>query len=702
MAETVSLEITLRTLSADSYHIDLRVDNPASAADPRRSGREPVRFDQDRLLQLELDPTTYGQALGKTLFGEQTIRDFFNEALAVAQAGETPLHLRLSIGPTALDLHRLRWETLRLAADGSPLLTGENVRFSRYLSSLDFRPVHLRPKGDLRALIAIANPADVGEYQLGPVDVTGELVRIQTALGDMARTVLATGETTEEADGQAVDKALATAPVTLNNLAASLRDGYDILYLVAHGKLVKGEPYLWLEGGEDGATARVSGSDFVERLRELEQRPSLVVLASCQSAGDGKQPTARDDGALAALGPQLAQAGIPAVVAMQGNVSMETVAKFMPVFFTELRRDGAIDRAMAVARGALRDRADWWMPVLFTRLKRGRIWYTPGFGDQKQGLAQWPALVRAINRGKCTPILGPGLAEPLVGSRRDMAASWARSYSFPMAPHNLESLPQVAQYLSVQQGGFFLVDELVEHVRKELWQRFGDALNGTRKDATLDELLTMVGDTLGSETSPTPYQMLAGLDLPLYITTNPGNLMADALRAEGKDPVVEICRWNTYLAAQPSIFDRGSGEAGYRPSVQRPLVYHLFGRLGISESLVLTEDDYFDFLTGVTSNNDLIPTVVLRALTDSALLFLGFNIGEWDFRVLFRSIMRLEGRSRRSLYAHVAAQIDPEGCNFLEPEGARRYLESYFGNDDISIFWGGVDDFAQALRSQLG
>ena len=75
---------------------------------------------------------------------------------------------------------------------------------------------------------------------------------------------------------------------------------------------------------------------------------------------------------------------------------------------------------------------------------------------------------------------------------------------------------------------------------------------------------------------------------------------------------------------------------------------------------MITEDDYFDYLIGVTSRNDLIPGVVRRSLTDSALLFLGFDLDDWDFRVLFRSIMNREGSKRRSKYAHVAAQIDPE------------------------------------------
>ena len=73
---------------------------------------------------------------------------------------------------------------------------------------------------------------------------------------------------------------------------------------------------------------------------------------------------------------------------MQGNVTMKTAAAFMPVFFQELRRDGQVDRAASVARGAVRDRPDWWMPVLFMRLKSGRIGYKPGFSAEAGGLAE--------------------------------------------------------------------------------------------------------------------------------------------------------------------------------------------------------------------------------------------------------------------------------------------------------------------------
>lgn len=190
------------------------------------------------------------------------------------------------------------------------------------------------------------------------------------------------------------------------------------------------------------------------------------------------------------------------------------------------------------------------------------------------------------------------------------------------------------------------------------------------------------------------------MPLPIYITTIPSNLLADALAAAGKKPVVELCPWNDDVEQMPSIWDDG-GEPDYRPTPERPLVYHLYGRLSEPESVVLTEDDYFDYLIGVTSRNELIPGVVRRALADSALLFLGFGLDDWDFRVVYRSLMSQEGRNRRSKYAHIAAQIDPESGRFTEAEGARQYLEEYFGDADISIFWGSVADFGQELAQRL-
>ena len=459
---------------------------------------------------------------------------------------------------------------------------------------------------------------------------------------------------------------------------------------------MQGQPRLWLED-EIGNVAVTAGGELVTRLRELQQQPRLVVLASCQSAGTGEAAHSTDDGALAALGPRLAETGIPAVVAMQGNVSMQTVSRFMPLFFRELQKDGQIDRAVAVARSAVRNSYDYWMPVLFMRLRSGRIWYTPGLDAGPPGFDKWDALLNHISRGRCTPILGYGLIEPLLGSSREIAQRWAETYRFPLAPDDRDDLPQVAQYLSVQQDKAFLRDELNSYLRNELLRRYGPDLTGDATGATLDQLLLKVGARQREINRIEPHKVLAHLPCSIYITTKPDTLLSEALTDAGREPKVEVCRWNEKIELSPSIYD---DDPTYRPDLKQPLVYHLFGKLDQDDSLVLTEDNYFDYLIGVTTNKQLIPPPVRRALTDTALLFLGFQMDDWNFRVLFRSLMSQEGRARRDDYTHVAVQIDPQGSHILEPELARRYLERYFGKADISIFWGSLEEFIKELRTR--
>ncbi|HMQ34682.1 MAG TPA: CHAT domain-containing protein, partial [Chloroflexaceae bacterium] len=677
--------------------MELRFTQPDSDADIRLSGltTPAASFDLVALSALEYDPRAYGLALSRALFASPELRQAFARARAGAAAADAPLRLRLFVGPSAAELHALRWETLCDPEDGSPMLTGEGLLFSRYLSSGDWRPVQLRPRGALRALAVAANPAGLAAYGMAPVDVAGELARVREQLGpDPA------AQPGERATQRvAADQISVTTPsegerASLARIGARLREGYDIFYLVCHGTLAEGEPWLWLEG-EDGELARVSGNELVASIRDLGERPRLVVLASCQSAGGGR--TLSDGDALAGLGPRLAEAGVPAVLAMQGQVSLETVAAFMGVFFAELQRDGLIDRAAAVARGAVRARDDFWMPTLFMRLRGGQLWYVPGFGDDGAAFEKWPALVRNVRRGQSTPVIGGHLSEPLLGSSRDLAQSWAEQYRFPMAPHQREDLPQVAQYLTVHQDHQFPREELGDYMRLELLRRWAHQLPALPDDAPLDELFAAVG-ALRREADPAePYRVLAELPFPIYITASTDNLLEAALRAAGKDPRVDICRWNRELERFPSVFD---DEPDYVPDVQHPFVFHLFGLNVEPDSVVLTEDDYFDYLIGVSLNKELIPVPVREALADTALLFLGFRLEDWNFRVLFRSIMSQEGGRRRRRYANIAGQVMPEEGAFLDPERARRYLEGYFGDADISIFWGSPQGFMQELVRQ--
>jgi hypothetical protein len=697
MRKFAELEIGLRPRDRGSFVVDLTYSQPDSATDVRSVQPRVIKIDRTSLRRLAFQDREYGRSLSHALFGDEQVGRMFDEARTAAEQLKAALRLRLFIGSDAPELHSIRWETLLDPHSNSPLLTSEQVIFSRLLSSIDWRPVSLRPKRALRALVAVANPIEpagreikeqdpieptgrqVHVRRLDPIDVPAEVAQAEDGLAPIQPTVLHSGGT-----------------ASLDGIMSELRRGYDILYLVCHGTAIEGEPELWLER-DDGQPQIVEGSDFVDRLHDLAYRPRLVVLASCRSAGAGDESSSNDQGVLASLGPRLAQGGIPAVLAMQGDVSMATLAVFLPAFLTELQDHGQVDLAVAVARAKAfaQERPDWWAPTLFLRLKSGRLWYSPDFGT---GEANWDRLVSHIDNKRATPILGPALPELLVGSRREIAREWAGQYGYPMAPHNRESLTEVAQYLSIRNDTQFLRDQLIGHLQRVLRRRYPKVLGTADEEATLDDLVTTVARQRAEDPAD-PYRILAELELPIYVSTDPTSALQAALQQDGREPEWEIFRWTRELRKAESIYRR---ERDYRPTVQRPLVYHLFGRLDVDGSVPLTEDEFLQLMMAWRTERKTVPGEVLKRLTDSSLLFLGFRPDEWDFRIVHQAINDPDGRSRSRLYSHLAVQIDPEEGQILEPEGARRYLERYLRKDEVDIFWGGVDDFLRKLQEQRG
>jgi hypothetical protein len=689
MMDCADLEIGLHHYSIDatqvSYMVDFRYNQPDNAVEIRLDPLKPAlaSFDLDALRAAGWDASAYGKLLSDALFTPD-VREAFGKARAAAESMELALRLRLTIGPSAPELHSLRWETLLDPQNGSLLCTSSSILFSRYLSSADWRPVRLKPQGTLRTLALIANPSNLPEFQLPALDLPAETARVTTGLSGIPLDLLTGGQPGKRAN--------------LASLEACLRSvDYDILYIVSHGRHRPDGTYLYLEDA-DGKVDITPGSRLADLLSDLPSRPRLVFLVACESAGKG------DDTTLSGLGPRLAEAGIPAVVAMQGPVAQETMARFIPAFFTELQHSGVVDSAFSAARSAVRDCPDAWVPVLYQRLKTGKLWYVPGFGDKGADSNVWPRLMLRlksfIDRPTCpgpvTPMIGHGLVEPLIGSLREIARRWADQHHYPMAPFDRESLAQVAQYLSVDQDERFPYENLVESLRQEVQRRFAGQLPAGSEHASLASLIDLAG-AVRRQNPLEAHRVLANLPLPIYLTANFDALMEAALKEAKKDPQVVLCPWFLDSDQIETVYDRER----YIPSADRPLVYHLFGRLDTPESVVLTEDDYFNYLMGISRNKDRIPKDVLRALADSTLLFIGFQLEDWNFRVLLRSILALADESKGRRPTNIAAQIEPEEGRILEPEGARRYVEKYFSQDaKISLYWGSVDDFIGELQKR--
>ncbi len=175
MSTCADLELSLHRHDAETYTVELRPTLPESEAD-LRLGARPAALDVDAL-RAYADPVEYGRALTANLFADPALRAAFAQARATAQSNNLLLRLRVLVGAGAGELHALRWETLRDPETDALLSTGEQVYFSRYLSSADWRPVRLRPQSTLHTLVVIANPDDRADHGLSPITVAAELDR---------------------------------------------------------------------------------------------------------------------------------------------------------------------------------------------------------------------------------------------------------------------------------------------------------------------------------------------------------------------------------------------------------------------------------------------------------------------------------------------------------------------------------------------
>ena len=283
----------------------------------------------------------------------------------------------------------------------------------------------------------------------------------------------------------------------------------------------------------------------------------------------------------------------------------------------------------------------------------------------------WRRLLMRIEAGKCTPFLGAGAAAGLLPTASQIAKIWAGDHDYPL--QDKDNLVRVAQYLAVENDAMFPKENLLSKWFDELTYPDFAALNE-------------------------PHGVLAALPLPIYITTNYDDFMLKALddykdsRGERpKKPTLEICRWNRLvekkLRRQPSIFDNHDFEV----TADTPVVFHLHGHKNLPESMVLTEDDYIDFLVRISQDDeDVLPPRIQEAIADTSLLFIGYSLNDLNFRVLFRgiinSIERSTGRESFTL------QFPPP-----ENQAAIRYIENYFDKLSIKVVWGDSRNFAREL-----
>jgi len=121
-------------------------------------------------------------------------------------------------------------------------------------------------------------------------------------------------------------------------------------------------------------------------------------------------------------------------------------------------------------------------------------------------------------------------------------------------------------------------------------------------------------------------------DFDLFVTTTFDPLLEQAINAErfGGAQSTEV------VAYAPN---RVADLPAEREHLQRPVVYHLLGRVSASPTYVISDEDTLEFICALQSEH-LTPEKLFHALEHNHLLFIGSNFTNWLARLFLRMAKR--------------------------------------------------------------
>lgn len=670
MGEGTTLQVSLRHHRAAQYYFArIRYRDPGSGKHERaeRALSYTAHLGPASIGSCGPDLGAYASELERRIFPPGPVRELLRKALE--RAAGRPLTLRISIDPTASDLHELDWETLT-AAPAFAERRNVDCIFTRYVSPGE----EIWPKAHIRS-----RPGKVGvvlvDRRLEARSVEHEAYA--RAFEGLGLECTRLGGDAPLASADAADAAIALVATDLTPDRFAIR-------------------VSWSEGG--GQAAVSPAEEALASLRRHLGGAQILILDTRGATGDADELAAHRRATLC-LAADVAATGFCAVITCAASLGAAAWQRFLELFLTALHRTGNVDVAAQEARAAM-PTEDAWKPAVFTRLRTGQIWLQPAFVGN--GGNSWDLVVDRVREGTVVPILGPGLSEYLVRSRAEIAEQMAEQSHFPLARSERSKLREVAQYVATTQETRQVIRQFLSAVRTYTTERYGKSVEGLSDDGALEDNLELLWHEVLAQRADDPYRLLARLQAPVYLTTalHPFLSLAigDQLQAEG--------------GARPRIRDRilsldqgilgaeeDCEELGLELEPAKPLVYYLFGRVDHQRSLVLTQDDHFRFLLNFKEIWRSLPEAVTESFSDSALLFLGFDLNSWDFRSIFRAFLELEGSNQLRKIPHVAVQVSPDDDRLADPERTRDYMVEYFKqiSEKPLVFLGSAHDFLSKL-----
>jgi TonB family protein len=258
------------------------------------------------------------------------------------------IRLRLTDVPELADLP---WEFLYDASQNHFLTTSTETPLVRFLD-LPQRIAPLRATLPLRLLVVIAGPRN-----LKRLDAEGEWERLRDALSDLVSA------------GHLVLERLPAA--TLDALRLRARGApFHIFHFIGHGGFdsIAEDGVLQFED-EFGLSYPVRGEMLGMQLHD-HRSLRLAVLNACEGARSSRQDP------FSGVAQSLLQQRVPAVIAMQFEISDIAAKVFAREFYRAIAEGNPVDAAVCESRKALFKEEygqEWATPVLYMRSQEGLL-----------------------------------------------------------------------------------------------------------------------------------------------------------------------------------------------------------------------------------------------------------------------------------------------------------------------------------------
>jgi hypothetical protein len=222
----------------------------------------------------------------------------------------------------------------------------------------------------------------------------------------------------------------------------------------------------------------------------------------------------------------------------------------------------------------------------------------------------WDDLLNYIEERKVIPIIGPDLLRVETDRGPRLLYEWLAE--------------RLAAKLSVETAGLPQPLTLNDVVCAYLGQRGRREEAYTRLRSIMREVQLAPPEALR--------KLVQITDFDVFVTTTFDPLLEQALNAERFDgqPMAEV------LAYSPN---RVADLPAERGQLQRPVVYHLFGRLSASPTYVISDEDMLEFICALQSEH-LTPEKLFHELEHNHLLLIGSDFSTWLARLFLRMAKR--------------------------------------------------------------